>query len=135
MREKCLKVMPQSGQSCGRGKNHAGTCRSIESVKAKADATAAARANRENPHRVVRQWIADYKMSVGCADCGYREHPEALEFDHLPGAEKVANVSKMYFISRPDELRAEMEKCEVVCSNCHAVRTYKRRRNNWVTVA
>lgn len=127
--------MPQSGQICGRGKDHANRCRSIESMQAKRDVRRAERTNAENPYRLIRQQVAEYKLSVGCVDCGYNAHPEALEFDHLPGADKITAVSKMYFTSRPDELWAEIAKCELVCANCHRIRTYNRRRNNWILTA
>jgi hypothetical protein len=63
-------------------------------------------------------------MARGCTDCGYRTHPEALDFDHVDG--------KRFTISRAvahswDDLLAEIDKCEVVCSNCHRVRTAQRR--------
>src|SRR5215469_15939667 len=32
-----------------------------------------------------RQQLAAYKLERGCAVCGYKEHPAALHFDHLPG--------------------------------------------------
>ena len=62
-------------------------------------------------------------------DCGYKEHPDALEFDHLPEFEKVQGVgylaSKGYSWAK---IEAEMAKCEVVCGNCHRIRTAARRK-------
>lgn len=68
--------------------------------------------------------LHDAKMASGCVDCGYREHPAALEFDHVRGV-KEFNVgsSKSHSLAA---ILAEMEKCEVVCSNCHRIRTYLR---------
>jgi hypothetical protein len=78
-------------------------------------------------HRAPRRaQINAIKVSVGCADCGYREHPAALDFDHLPGYTKLFGIG-----NNPDRswvsLEAEMAKCEVVCANCHRVRTFNRR--------
>jgi hypothetical protein len=72
--------------------------------------------------------VADIKVERGCKDCGFRAHPDALQFDHLPGQQKIAAVSSL--IAQCDEtlIRAEIEKCEVVCANCHAIRTAERRR-------
>jgi hypothetical protein len=59
-------------------------------------------------------------------DCGFRGHFEALQFDHL--RDKVGNVSEM--VARGfslERLKKEIEKCQVVCANCHAIRTYNRR--------
>ncbi len=72
--------------------------------------------------------IRQIKLARGCADCGYRSHPEALDFDHLPGAEKLANVSRMALATMTEAvILAEIEKCEVVCANCHRIRTFERR--------
>lgn len=69
------------------------------------------------------------KMAAGCTDCGYDDHPVALDFDHLPGAEKAAAIATLIrqCVSW-ERLVAEMEKCEVVCANCHRVRTAERHK-------
>ena len=75
-----------------------------------------------------RDWINRYKTSSGCVDCGYRDHPAALEFDHLPGFHKAFSISEANNLNVSQErLLAEIAKCEVVCANCHAVRTATRR--------
>lgn len=66
-----------------------------------------------------------YKMDKGCADCGYNEHPAALEFDHLPGTGKIRTIASMYYQSW-EKIWAEVAKCEVVCANHHAIRTMTR---------
>jgi hypothetical protein len=71
------------------------------------------------------KWVSGFKLMVGCMDCGYRGHPAALEFDHRPGEEKLFCVgSNVAMLSR---LWTEMQKCDVVCANCHRVRTANRR--------
>jgi hypothetical protein len=72
-------------------------------------------------------WIRAIKMESGCVVCGYNEHPAALEFDHLEGFVKSFSIAEKMGSSR-ELLRAEMAKCEIVCSVCHAVRTYNRRK-------
>jgi hypothetical protein len=58
-----------------------------------------------------------------CKDCGETDY-RVLVFDHL--RDKTANVS--VFLTRSwKKALAEAAKCEVVCSNCHAIRTYERR--------
>lgn len=66
------------------------------------------------------------KLEHGCMDCGYKEHPEALDFDHRPGTEKRFAISQS--VGRKwNQLLAEIEKCDIVCANCHRVRTSTRR--------
>jgi hypothetical protein len=68
------------------------------------------------------------KVLTGCADCGYSDHAEALEFDHLPEHQKVRSVSRMVQDGASiAAIDSEIAKCEVVCANCHAVRTHARR--------
>jgi hypothetical protein len=77
-----------------------------------------------------RALVDRIKVERGCADCGFNAHPHALEFDHLPGTRKIDTVARLA-TTRPrspiDGLLAEIAKCEVVCANCHAIRTAGRR--------
>lgn len=67
------------------------------------------------------------KLAMGCADCGYAEHPAALDFDHAPGELKVKSLSDMARNGHTIEaIEAEMDKCDVVCANCHRIRTFNR---------
>ena len=68
------------------------------------------------------------KIGRGCADCGFNTHPEALDFDHLPGTQKKANVSALIRGRWSwERIQKEIDKCEVVCANCHRIRTAERR--------
>lgn len=73
-----------------------------------------------------RAFIDALKLERGCTDCGYRDQAVALEFDHLPGFKKRFKISEMLASYRLELIKAEIDKCEVVCANCHAVRTMKR---------
>lgn len=66
------------------------------------------------------------KESTPCADCGERHPYYVMQFDHI-GDDKVADIARLLYrgAGRPTVL-AEIAKCEVVCANCHAVRTWKR---------
>ena len=66
---------------------------------------------------------------VPCADCGIQYHPEVMEFDHPPDSGKVANVSVLLKTRAIAVVLAEAAKCEVVCANCHRMRTVNRRQN------
>lgn len=67
------------------------------------------------------------KLERGCVNCGYSRHPAALEFDHLPGSEKSKDIAALISYGKPwSVVLAEIEKCEVVCANCHRERTAAR---------
>ena len=55
----------------------------------------------------------------GCMDCGTKDM-RVLEFDHR--GDKVANIASMVGWSTK-RLTDEIAKCDVVCANCHKIRT------------
>ena len=72
--------------------------------------------------------IHEYQMEKGCIDCGFKGHPAALEFDHIPGTEKKFNIGEEIGNRSREALWEEILKCDVVCANCHAIRTANRRQ-------
>lgn len=72
---------------------------------------------------------ARIKIEAGCADCGLHsaEHPEIFDFDHRPGTEKIAGVSTFLTKGTIEDMLAEIAKCDVVCGNCHRIRTHRQR--------
>lgn len=73
-----------------------------------------------------KAWVDNYKLEHGCADCGYNEPPAALDFDHRPGTKKIRNIKAGHQFGWL-ALLAEVAKCDVVCANCHRIRTVNRR--------
>lgn len=71
-------------------------------------------------------WLRSLKDGQPCTDCGSVFHPAAMEWDHLPGQTKAMDVSNMVRRFSKESILKEIAKCELVCANCHAVRTYKR---------
>lgn len=69
----------------------------------------------------------DKCKSKPCVDCDQTFLPHQMDFDHVNG-EKLGILSQMY---RKDmmAINAEIDKCEVVCANCHKVRTYERKQH------
>lgn len=71
-------------------------------------------------------WLSSIK-SQPCTDCRRIFHPSAMGFDHLPGATKVRDVSTLVTTGCMQMAIVEIAKCDLVCANCHAIRTYIRR--------
>lgn len=63
---------------------------------------------------------------VPCTDCGRRFPAFVMDFDHRDGVEKLGNVSTLVKIWTWQRLLTEVAKCDVVCSNCHRIRTALR---------
>lgn len=61
-----------------------------------------------------------------CADCGIKYPYYVMQFDHL--GDKEYTISKMASLGSKTKIDKEIAKCEVVCANCHAIRTYERSR-------
>lgn len=61
-----------------------------------------------------------------CVDCGIKYPHYVMQFDHVPErGEKIMDVSAMKYYSL-DRILAEIEKCDLVCANCHCERTHRR---------
>jgi hypothetical protein len=81
-------------------------------------------AGRERARQTSRRLAA---LKAGpCGDCGLTYPPYVMQFDHLNPRTKTATVSQIKH-HRLERVVAEIAKCELVCANCHAVRTHKRR--------
>lgn len=62
-----------------------------------------------------------------CQDCGGSFHPAVMQWDHT--RDKFRDISKMVLYSK-EKILKEIAKCELVCANCHAMRTFKRNDNH-----
>lgn len=76
-----------------------------------------------------RVWMADMKMGVPCADCGGTFPIYVMHWDHLPPFEKADDISSMVANRTREAVLEELKKCELVCANCHVLRTVARARS------
>lgn len=60
-------------------------------------------------------------------DCGVQYAVEAMEFDHRPSETKLMTLGSSGRNQTEARILAEVAKCDVVCANCHRVRTVGRR--------
>ena len=60
-----------------------------------------------------------------CVDCGVTYPYYVMHWDHI-GTDKIADVSRLAQLKSWQTVLDEIEKCELVCSNCHAERSYQR---------
>ena len=75
-----------------------------------------------------RTWMAALKEGVPCTDCGGVFPVYVMHWDHLPGFEKVGEISVMVASRTRAVVLEELKKCELVCANCHVMRTVDPRR-------
>lgn len=69
----------------------------------------------------------DAVKSTPCADCGVSYVPYVMDFDHRPGEVKSFNISSIIPLGISFETAlVEIAKCDIVCANCHRLRTLSR---------
>jgi hypothetical protein len=66
-----------------------------------------------------------------CVDCGKYFPPWVMDFDHKDKKLKFANVAWLRRFHDLAKVKKEIEKCEIVCANCHRNRTFKLSGNNY----
>lgn len=70
-------------------------------------------------------FVFESKLNKPCLDCGGVFHPVCMDYDHVRG-KKISNVSegvtKGWSLGK---LAEEIAKCDLVCANCHRLRTFK----------
>lgn len=65
----------------------------------------------------VAEWFKEYKSTLKCEHCS-ESHPACLDFHHL--CDKKFDLCKAARSGVSiDNLKLEIAKCEVLCSNCH----------------
>jgi len=68
--------------------------------------------------RLFKQKCIDYKGGK-CIKCGYDKYNGALEFHHIEQTEKDFTISHLKSYSFDDFVKKELDKCILLCSNCH----------------
>lgn len=73
----------------------------------------------------IKEYIQNLKSTTPCADCKKFYPYYVMDFDHQYS--KKFLISKSYSIGyNLDEIKNEIDKCEIVCANCHRCRTFKK---------
>lgn len=92
---------------------------------------AAHQARYDRSRRIRTRELVNSRKDRPCSDCGESYPPYIMDFDHVRG-EKLFEISKAVNGGGKkcrvgkEKLLAEMDKCDVVCSNCHRERRHQR---------
>ncbi len=100
---------PHSGQSSGRQPRCAECCKSHSKLR-----------KLERRLKIIEQF-GDI-----CYDCGEIYNPACYEFHHVNMEEKSFSISS-YLTLGWERLQKELDKCVMLCANCHRIRHSKRR--------
>ena len=74
--------------------------------------------------KTIHDFVRDIKESSPCIDCGVKYPYYIMDFDHLE--DKEFGINFLSATGRIGALKKEIQKCEIVCSNCHRKRTHER---------
>ena len=66
-----------------------------------------------------RQFAVDY-LGGKCEQCSFDKHPSAMDIHHVDPSSKDPGFSTMRYWNR-DKIKAELDKCILLCKNCHAI--------------
>lgn len=76
----------------------------------------------------VRQELLEWYIALKdrpCVDCGQKFHYSAMDWDHIAHKDEGISALLRRRVGK-ERILAEIAKCELVCSNCHRYRTWKR---------
>ena len=80
---------------------------------------------RHKAYLLKREYINKVKDRP-CVDCGIKYPFYVMDLDHKQGTIKIKDVGRMTNANWSlDKIKKEVEKCEVVCANCHRIRTFR----------
>lgn len=95
-----------------------------------ADCTECTNRRAREYRQSARDRVGLYKLGKGCECCGFKaEHPCQLDLDHLdPNTKTYKGAHKSYDAGWSwKRIEREISLCQVLCKNCHALRTYEER--------
>lgn len=82
----------------------------------------------KNRQVIFKQKCVEYSGGK-CKICGYNKYIGALEFHHFNPSKKEFSISNSRQTSFGDRIKKELDKCILVCSNCHKEEHEKLRNN------
>ncbi len=130
--KKCSQCKKEKDLSCfnKKGDGLTARCKECLSVYYRAKAKEPERRKQvvravSTHRRIKRAWLNELKSNQSCTDCGNKHPHFVMDFDHRNPSEKEDNVSNL--IRRgwsKDRILKEIAKCDLVCANCHRIRTH-----------
>ena len=81
-----------------------------------------------NYYLELKEWFINYKQTLKCSKCGESRH-WVLDFHHKDPSIKDGTIAQMLINSSKEKLLQEIDKCDVLCANCHRDLHYQERQN------
>lgn len=81
------------------------------------------KANAKRSKKKFQDEFRVYKRTLSCCICD-ENHPACLQFHHVNPEDKTYEVSFLLSNGNSGKIWKEIEKCVVMCANCHAKKHY-----------
>lgn len=75
--------------------------------------------------RKMREYLRNVK-DIPCMDCGVKYPSYVMDLDHRDPADKAGNIDQLINRGSWKKFLEEIDKCDVICSNCHRERTWNK---------
>lgn len=118
--EKICKLCGKTFMGTYQSKYCSDDCRS-KSRSVEPDKIAKRNADHYKREREKRLWLNKYKQDKGCERCGFNDH-RALVFHHLIPEEKSFSLGRE--LKGKEKTLKEIDKCIILCRNCHSIEHY-----------
>ena len=82
-----------------------------------------------NRHYRERARLIQESKNKPCMDCGKVFLACCMDFDHRDRAEKKFTIGAWGYRGNLADVMIEIAKCDIVCANCHRIRTYWKKRD------
>jgi hypothetical protein len=73
-----------------------------------------------------KEYVREIKEKTPCSDCRKIYHYSQMDFDHIDGKKKHNIARYANSAVSIKTIKDEINKCQVVCANCHRYRTWMR---------
>lgn len=122
----------KTGRKAGQYYNHCKTClreRGKSYYRKNRERQLFLSNQRRKKYVILKKKLVYSLKNRPCKDCGQRFPHYVMDFDHRDETTKIGNiahlVSQNYYSKT--KLLAEINKCDIVCANCHRIRTYEHK--------
>jgi hypothetical protein len=77
----------------------------------------------------IKNEFFEFKKTLKCLICGNNDF-RVLDFDHIDPSKKSFNIGKQASQGIAfKSIMKEIDKCQVLCANCHRIKTWEDRQN------
>jgi len=81
----------------------------------------------------LRNWLKGIKSELRCQECG-EDHPACIEFHHRNSSQKDINLADVASKGwSKEKILQEIEKCDILCSNCHRKHHFDTKTGPWAS--